>query len=235
MTDINTNTIRTGTDGGGSPKALNLSTSGEKGKITVMQSINFKFLRKHADWQPLADLGDFTENYAPTWTVGDSAARTGGFLVSAVEHLMQRYTSEKGKIEECVISENQITYSGDSLSSEERKQIATKMLHGFYFDVTLLHIASMDLMFHGVDTPTIHYQAKLSNSFSERFPKLASEVLDLILANLPLKDCLDYGDVYSSILKLVNTKKTEMFFTDPSNTQWKRLLNSMRRQFRRKL
>jgi type I restriction enzyme R subunit len=64
MADINTNTIRTGTDGGGSPTALNLSTSGEKGKTTVMQSINFEFLRKHADWQPLADLGGFAESYA---------------------------------------------------------------------------------------------------------------------------------------------------------------------------
>jgi type I restriction enzyme R subunit len=29
-----------------------------------MQSINFEFLRKHADWQPLADLGGFAESYA---------------------------------------------------------------------------------------------------------------------------------------------------------------------------
>lgn len=147
-----------------------------------------------------------------TWSVGDPAAGTGGFLVSVVEHLMQRYTSEKGKIEEGVNGEKQITYSGDLLSREERKHIATKMLHGFDFDVTMLRIASMNLMFHGVDTPSIHYQDTLSNSFPERFPKLAREAFDLILANPPFKGSLDYGDVHPSILKVVKTKKTELLF-----------------------
>jgi type I restriction enzyme M protein len=147
-----------------------------------------------------------------TWTVADPAAGTGGFLVSVVEHLMQRYTSDKGKIEEGVNGEKQITYTGDLLSREERKNLSTKMLHGFDFDVTMLRIASMNLMFHGVDTPSIHYQDTLSNSFPERFPKLASEAFDLILANPPFKGSLDYGDVHPSILKVVKTKKTELLF-----------------------
>jgi type I restriction enzyme M protein len=86
------------------------------------------------------------------------------------------------------------------------------MLHGFDFDVTMLRIASMNLMFHGVDTPSIHYQDTLSNSFPERFPKLAREAFDLILANPPFKGSLDYGDVHPSILKVVKTKKTELLF-----------------------
>jgi type I restriction enzyme M protein len=147
-----------------------------------------------------------------TWTVGDPAAGTGGFLVSVVEHLMQRYTSDKGRIEEGVNGEKQITYTGDLLSREERKNLSNKMLHGFDFDVTMLRIASMNLMFHGVDTPSIHYQDTLSNSFPERFPKLASEAFDLILANPPFKGSLDYGDVHPSILKVVKTKKTELLF-----------------------
>lgn len=34
------------------------------GKQTVMESINFEFLRKHTDWRTLADLGGFAEGYA---------------------------------------------------------------------------------------------------------------------------------------------------------------------------
>ena len=34
------------------------------GKQTVMESINFEFLRKHTDWKTLADLGGFAEGYA---------------------------------------------------------------------------------------------------------------------------------------------------------------------------
>src|SRR6185312_4637654 len=140
------------------------------------------------------------------------AAGTGGFLVSVIEHLMQRYTSKAGIIEEGVNGEKQITYSGDQLSREERKHVATNMLHGFDFDVTMLRIASMNLMFHGVDTPSIHYQDTLSNSFPERFPKLASDAFDLVLANPPFKGSLDYNDVHPSLLKVVKTRKTELLF-----------------------
>ena len=47
------------------------------------------------------------------------------------------------------------------------------MFHGFDFDATMLRIASMNLMLHGVDNPDIHYQDTLSNSFPEKFPKQA--------------------------------------------------------------
>jgi type I restriction enzyme M protein len=147
-----------------------------------------------------------------TWTIGDPAAGTGGFLVSIIEHLYEKYTSPAGlhKIEE----DKQIllTYTGDQLSKEERKHIAANMLHGFDFDVTMLRIASMNLMLHGVDRPSIHYQDTLSNSFPDRDPKHASDAFDLVLANPPFKGSLDYSDVHPSLLKVVKTKKTELLF-----------------------
>ena len=45
------------------------------------------------------------------------------------------------------------------------------MFHGFDFDTTMLRIAAMNLMLHGVESPDIHYQDTLSNSFPEKFPK----------------------------------------------------------------
>ena len=50
-----------------------------------------------------------------TWTVGDPAAGTGGFLVSVIEHLMQRYTSEKGMIEEGVNGDERFQTKPDIL------------------------------------------------------------------------------------------------------------------------
>jgi type I restriction enzyme M protein len=44
------------------------------------------------------------------------------------------------------------------------------MFHGFDFDVTMLRIAAMNLMLHGVDTPDIHYQDTLSNNFPSGSP-----------------------------------------------------------------
>jgi type I restriction enzyme M protein len=133
-------------------------------------------------------------------------------LVSIIEHLYEKYTSPAGlhKIEE----DKQIllTYTGDQLSKEERKHIAANMLHGFDFDVTMLRIASMNLMLHGVDRPSIHYQDTLSNSFPDKDPKHAADAFDLVLANPPFKGSLDYSDVHPSLLKVVKTKKTELLF-----------------------
>jgi type I restriction enzyme M protein len=86
------------------------------------------------------------------------------------------------------------------------------MFHGFDFDATMLRIAAMNLMLHGVDDPDIHYQDTLSTSFTERFPEAASQGFDVILANPPFKGSLDFEDVHPSLLRQVKTKKTELLF-----------------------
>ncbi len=86
------------------------------------------------------------------------------------------------------------------------------MFHGFDFDVTMLRIAAMNLMLHGVDTPDIHYQDTLSNNFPERFPRYAKDCFDLILANPPFKGSLDEQDVHPSLTAKVKTRKTELLF-----------------------
>ena len=86
------------------------------------------------------------------------------------------------------------------------------MFHGFDFDATMLRIAAMNLMLHGVDDPDIHYQDTLSQGFTDRFPEADSEAFDVILANPPFKGSLDFEDVHSSLLRQVKTKKTELLF-----------------------
>ena len=46
----------------------------------------------------------------------------------------------------------------------------------------------------------------------ERFPKLAQDHFDVILANPPFKGSLDFSDVHSSLTGKVKTKKTELLF-----------------------
>src|SRR5437879_3370318 len=86
------------------------------------------------------------------------------------------------------------------------------MFHGFDFDATMLRIASMNLMLHGVENPDIHNQDTLSNSFHEKFPKQAESSFDVVLANPPFKGSLDEGDVHPSLTQKVKTKKTELLF-----------------------
>jgi type I restriction enzyme M protein len=86
------------------------------------------------------------------------------------------------------------------------------MFHGFDFDATMLRIAAMNLMLHGVDDPDIHYQDTLSAGFTDKFPKTAAEGFNVILANPPFKGSLDFEDVHASLLRQVKTKKTELLF-----------------------
>jgi type I restriction enzyme M protein len=164
------------------------------------------------------------EDEAITWSVADPSAGTGGFLVGMLEALREHFTSEDGKVIEEIsepasggrqspdIPRQNITYTGDEITPQQWKHIQSGMFHGFDFDVTMLRIAAMNLMLHGVDTPDIHYQDTLSNNFPEKFPKLASDGFDLILANPPFKGSLDYSDVHSSLTGKVKTKKTELLF-----------------------
>lgn len=147
----------------------------------------------------------------PTWVIGDPACGTGGFLVSVMEHLRKKYTSKEGRIVEKSNGEEFVTYTGDLLEPY-RKHLQSGMFHGFDFDVTMLRIAAMNLMLHGVDTPDIHYQDTLSNNFPDRFPRYARDCFDLILANPPFKGSLDEQDVHPSLTGKVKTKKTELLF-----------------------
>jgi type I restriction enzyme M protein len=139
--------------------------------------------------------------------IGDPACGTGGFLIEVMHYLQRKYTSPEGIIDH----EGEKVYSGDMLEPY-REHIQTNLIHGFDFDVTMLRIAAMNLLLHGIDAPDIHYQDTLSGSFSDRFPKQAQNFFDIILANPPFKGSLDFEDVHSSLLAQVKTKKTELLF-----------------------
>jgi type I restriction enzyme M protein len=144
----------------------------------------------------------------PTDTIGDPACGTAGFLVGVMQYLLETYTSSKGVL---TGDNGEKIYSGDKLEAY-RDHIHNAMFHGFDFDSTMLRIASMNLMLHGVDNPDIHYQDTLSNSFPEKFPKQASAFFDVVLANPPFKGSLDAEDVHPSLTQKVKTKKTELLF-----------------------
>ena len=149
----------------------------------------------------------------PRDIVGDPACGTGGFLVGAMEHLLEHHTSSDAVIEETDPETGAVSriYTGDLLEVY-RDHIRSGMFHGFDFDATMLRIAAMNLMLHGVDDPGIHYQDTLSAGFTDRFSSEAAERYDVILANPPFKGSLDFEDVDSGLLSQVKTRKTELLF-----------------------
>lgn len=155
-------------------------------------------------------------NPSDTDRICDPACGTAGFLSTTYEFILQKYSSEQGTIRETVVNEKgeeeeQVIYTGDLLA-ERRQHIDEDMFHGFDFDATMLRIAAMNLVMHGVNAPDIHYQDTLSQGFIERFPQSAKEGFDLVLANPPFKGSLDEEDVDPEVLRTVKTKKTELLF-----------------------
>ena len=147
----------------------------------------------------------------PTDRICDPSCGTAGFLIEAYEYLLREHTSEAGKHVELIDGEEHTTYSGDLLG-EQRQHVDSDMFHAYDFDATMLRIATMNLVMHGVAEPDVHYQDTLSQSFEERYPEGSKNAFDLILANPPFKGSLDEQDVAPDILRTVKTKKTELLF-----------------------
>jgi type I restriction enzyme M protein len=164
-----------------------------------------------------------------TSRICDPATGTGGFLSISYEYLLEKYSSAEGiEREPIFITEGDdagkplldiygkqvenVLYSGDLIEPEDRKHIDTDMFHGFDFDATMLRVAAMNLVMHGIKQPDIHYQDTLSQRFSENFPNEAKGGMQIILANPPFKGSLDEEDVCPELLRKVKTKKTELLF-----------------------
>lgn len=155
-------------------------------------------------------------NPARNETVCDPACGTGGFLASSYEYLLEKYSSlesihsELGVNERGELQEQKI-YTGDLLTAY-RAHVDRNMFHGYDFDTTMLRIAAMNLIMHGVEQPDIHYQDTMSQSFSDNFPQASKNAFNLILANPPFTGSLDEEDIDPSLLAAVKTKKTELLF-----------------------
>lgn len=117
----------------------------------------------------------------------DPAMGTAGFLVAASEYLHHNH-------------------SDWFLESDFREHYTKKMFSGIEIDPSMMRIASMNLMLHGLENPNLTDGSALSEN------NQAYNAYSLILANPPFKGALDYDEVESSLLTLTKTKKTELLF-----------------------
>jgi type I restriction enzyme M protein len=144
----------------------------------------------------------------PTDTICDPACGTAGFLIGVMDYLKETHSSPE--LVETDEEGNKI-YPGDLLEPY-REHIQGDMMHGFDFDSTMLRIAAMNLLLHGIEHPAIAYQDTLGSSFSERHPQDAQDRFDVIPANPPFKGTLDLENIDSNLKSKVKTKKSELLF-----------------------
>ena len=90
---------------------------------------------------------------------------------------------------------------------EKREFVATQMFHGYDFDETMLRIASMNMMMHGIESPDIEFRNSLSETASED-----QDWSSLVLANPPFAGALNEQEVAKNLLAVAKTKKTELLF-----------------------
>ncbi|CDO07973.1 SAM-dependent DNA methyltransferase [Mycolicibacterium cosmeticum] len=124
----------------------------------------------------------------PKDEICDPASGTAGFLVAASEYIREHYPS--------VLTD-----------ATQRKHFHSSMFHGYDFDNTMLRIASMNMLMHGIESPDIRYRDSLSEGASED-----AEKYTLILANPPFAGSLDYESTSKDLQRVVKTKKTELLF-----------------------
>lgn len=124
----------------------------------------------------------------PSDEICDPASGTAGFLVAASEYVRDQHPS--------VLTD-----------AVQRKHFHTSMFHGYDFDNTMLRIASMNMLMHGIESPDILYRDSLSEGVSED-----AEKYTLILANPPFAGSLDYEATSKDLQRVVKTKKTELLF-----------------------
>jgi type I restriction enzyme M protein len=124
----------------------------------------------------------------PTDEICDPACGTAGFLVAASEHIRDQHP-------------------GVLTDAAQRKHFHASMFHGYDFDNTMLRIASMNMLMHGIEAPDIRYRDSLSEGVSEN-----AEKYTLILANPPFAGSLDYESTSKDLQRVVKTKKTELLF-----------------------
>jgi type I restriction enzyme M protein len=124
----------------------------------------------------------------PTDQICDPACGTAGFLVAAAEYVREQHPS--------VLTD-----------AVQRKHLHNSMFHGYDFDATMLRIASMNMLMHGIESPDIRYRDSLSEGVSED-----TERYTLILANPPFAGSLDYESTSKDLQRVVKTKKTELLF-----------------------
>lgn len=141
----------------------------------------------------------------PTDSICDPACGTAGFLVGVMEYLLEKYSTPS------TATDGTPSYLGDLLEPY-RDHIQNGLLHGYDFDQTMLRIAAMNLLLHGIESPAIVQQDTLGSSFSERRPAEARDRFSVIFANPPFKGQLDEENIDPSLRTHVKTKKSELLF-----------------------
>ncbi len=134
----------------------------------------------------------------------DPACGTGGFLIGAYQHILEINTNPES-IEYDEEGGPHNIY-GDKLLPKQHRILKKDTLFGFDFENTMVRIALMNMILHGIETPNIKRRDTLSKSFNQ------TAEYDIILTNPPFTGSIDISDINDNFK--VKTTKTELLFLE---------------------
>jgi len=150
-------------------------------------------------------------------TILDPACGTAGFLISSYKHILKHNSTgyqekedreaydEKGvPIEELPI-DNPLHYSGDRLTPDDRKRLATN-IGGYDISPDMVRLSLVNMYLHGFIDPHIEEYDTLTSD--EKW----SELADVILANPPFMS--PKGGIRPHNRFAVQSKRSEVLFVD---------------------
>src|SRR2546426_4529292 len=135
----------------------------------------------------------------------DPACGTGGFLIAAYQHILRKYTSpDMVKVDPDGTPHNLI---GNKIVKKEHWDLLrNETFYGYDFEITMIRIALMNMILHGITQPNIEQRDTLSKQFDQK------PIYDVVLANPPFAGYLDKADINDSFS--LETTKTELLFVE---------------------
>jgi type I restriction enzyme M protein len=139
------------------------------------------------------------------YKICDPACGTGGFLIAAYQHILKRYTTpDMVKVDEDGTPHGLI---GDKIVKKEHWSLLWKeTFYGLDFEITMIRIALMNMILHGIMEPNIKQMDTLSKRYDQK------PIYDVVFANPPFAGYVDKSDI-SDNFKL-ETTKTELLFLE---------------------
>ncbi len=124
----------------------------------------------------------------PEDVICDPSAGSCGFLVGCAEYMREHHSKEFFKV-------------------GFEQYFSNDMFMGMEFDPTMIRIGAMNMILHGIEEPVLKDVDALSDANSD-----FTEKATLIMANPPFTGSLDKDAVDKEILRVVDSKKTELLF-----------------------
>jgi type I restriction enzyme M protein len=124
----------------------------------------------------------------PEDVICDPSAGSCGFLVGCAEYIRAHHHKEFFK-------------------AGFEQYFSHEMFMGMEFDPTMIRIGAMNMILHGIEEPVLKDVDALSDANSS-----FTEQATLIMANPPFTGSLDKDAVDKEILRVVDSKKTELLF-----------------------